>query len=126
MYLWVATPAGETSESFATRLLEHGVLVAPGSFLGASGEGYVRFALVPDRRRVRSGRRDPRAGCSDASLRRARPRIRENRGPMELAQQIDEMWESGALDAAVVEQAIGLARRGRDPRRRARGGRLAS
>jgi succinyldiaminopimelate transaminase len=47
MYLWVATPAGETSEGFAGRLLEHGVLVAPGSFLGPSGEGYVRFALVP-------------------------------------------------------------------------------
>lgn len=47
MYLWVATPAGEASEGFATRLLEHGVLVAPGSYLGASGEGYVRFALVP-------------------------------------------------------------------------------
>jgi len=47
MYLWVATPPGESSEGFATRLLEHGVIVAPGSFLGASGEGYVRFALVP-------------------------------------------------------------------------------
>jgi len=47
MYLWVATPAGETSEAFATRLLEHGVVVAPGAFLGSSGEGYVRFALVP-------------------------------------------------------------------------------
>ena len=47
MYLWVAVPDGETSEAFATRLLEHGVLVAPGSFLGASGAGYVRFALVP-------------------------------------------------------------------------------
>jgi succinyldiaminopimelate transaminase len=47
MYLWVATPAGETSEGFATRLLELGILVAQGSFLGRSGEGYVRFALVP-------------------------------------------------------------------------------
>jgi succinyldiaminopimelate transaminase len=47
MYLWVATPAGETSEGFAARLLEHGVLVTPGVFLGTSGEGYVRFALVP-------------------------------------------------------------------------------
>ena len=47
MYLWVATPAEETSEGFAGRLLDHGVLVAPGSFLGQSGEGYVRFALVP-------------------------------------------------------------------------------
>lgn len=47
MYLWVAAPAGESSESFAERLLRHGVLVAPGSFLGPSGEGYVRLALVP-------------------------------------------------------------------------------
>ena len=47
MYLWVATPAGETSEGLATRLLDHGVIVAPGSFLGPSGEGYIRFALVP-------------------------------------------------------------------------------
>ncbi len=48
MYLWVAIPQGkETSESMATRLLDDGVIVAPGSFLGRSGEGYVRFALVP-------------------------------------------------------------------------------
>jgi succinyldiaminopimelate transaminase len=47
MYLWLEVPAGETSEDFAARLLEHGVLVAPGSYLGASGEGYVRLALVP-------------------------------------------------------------------------------
>jgi succinyldiaminopimelate transaminase len=47
MYLWVATPAGETAEEHATRLLSHGVVVAPGPFLGRSGEGYVRYALVP-------------------------------------------------------------------------------
>ena len=47
MYLWIATPDGESSEAFATRLLQHGLIVAPGAFLGASGEGYVRFALVP-------------------------------------------------------------------------------
>ena len=47
MYLWVAVPDGDTSEGFAGALLEHGILVAPGSFLGASGDGYVRFALVP-------------------------------------------------------------------------------
>jgi acetylornithine aminotransferase len=47
MYLWLAVPEGETSEGFAGRLLEHGVLVAPGSYLGAAGEGYVRVALVP-------------------------------------------------------------------------------
>jgi acetylornithine aminotransferase len=47
MYLWLAVPNGETSEGFAGRLLEHGVLLAPGSYLGAAGEGYVRVALVP-------------------------------------------------------------------------------
>ncbi len=44
-YLWVNV--GGSSEEFARRLLEHGVVVAPGSFFGAAGEGYVRFALVP-------------------------------------------------------------------------------
>jgi acetylornithine aminotransferase len=47
MYLWIAVPPGETSEEHSAGLLEHGVLVAPGSYLGASGEGYVRYALVP-------------------------------------------------------------------------------
>ena len=47
MYLWVEAPAGESSEGLADRLLERGVVVAPGAFFGSSGEGYVRFALVP-------------------------------------------------------------------------------
>jgi acetylornithine aminotransferase len=47
-YLWFRVPDGETSEGFATRLLEHGVVVAPGSYFGPSGEGYARLALVPD------------------------------------------------------------------------------
>jgi aspartate/methionine/tyrosine aminotransferase len=47
MYLWVEVPDGDTSESFAGSLLEHGIVVAPGSYLGPSGEGYVRMALVP-------------------------------------------------------------------------------
>ncbi|HZT91169.1 MAG TPA: aminotransferase class I/II-fold pyridoxal phosphate-dependent enzyme [Gaiellaceae bacterium] len=44
-YLWM--DVGEPSEPFARRLLEHGIVVAPGSFFGPAGEGYVRFALVP-------------------------------------------------------------------------------
>jgi succinyldiaminopimelate transaminase len=47
MYLWVEVPGGESSESAAERLLVHGVVVAPGAYLGAAGEGYVRLALVP-------------------------------------------------------------------------------
>lgn len=47
MYLWVEVPDGESSEELATRLLGHGIVVAPGAYLGPSGEGYVRIALVP-------------------------------------------------------------------------------
>jgi succinyldiaminopimelate transaminase len=46
-YLWFRVPADESSEELATRLLEHGVVVAPGSHFGPSGEGYARLALVP-------------------------------------------------------------------------------
>jgi acetylornithine aminotransferase len=47
MYLWIEVPAGESSEEFAERLLAYGIVVAPGAYLGPSGEGYVRVALVP-------------------------------------------------------------------------------
>jgi succinyldiaminopimelate transaminase len=47
MYLWVVIPTGETDEAAAARLLEHGLVVSPGTFFGPSGAGYVRFALVP-------------------------------------------------------------------------------
>jgi acetylornithine aminotransferase len=47
MHLWVEVPAGEPSEAAAERLLGHGIVVAPGAYLGKHGEGYVRFALVP-------------------------------------------------------------------------------
>jgi acetylornithine aminotransferase len=46
LYLWVKVPAGETSGGYARRLLEEGIVVAPGTAFGA-GEGYVRVALVP-------------------------------------------------------------------------------
>ncbi len=44
-YLWV--DVGGPAEPFAKRLLDHGVVCAPGSFFGEAGEGYARFALVP-------------------------------------------------------------------------------
>jgi succinyldiaminopimelate transaminase len=47
MYLWLVVPAGESSEKLAARLLEHGLIVSPGTFFGPSGEGYWRLALVP-------------------------------------------------------------------------------
>jgi LL-diaminopimelate aminotransferase len=46
-YLWVPVPGGETSASFATKLLdEAAVVVAPGNGYGEFGEGYVRFSLT--------------------------------------------------------------------------------
>jgi LL-diaminopimelate aminotransferase len=45
-YLWVAIPGGD-DEAYALRLMEEGVIVAPGRAFGAGGEGYIRIALVP-------------------------------------------------------------------------------
>lgn len=47
MYLWLALPGDESSEEAADRLLRHGIVVAPGAYLGEAGEGHVRIALVP-------------------------------------------------------------------------------
>jgi LL-diaminopimelate aminotransferase len=45
-YLWVAVPDGD-DEAYALRLMEEGVIVAPGRAFGTGGEGYIRIALVP-------------------------------------------------------------------------------
>jgi LL-diaminopimelate aminotransferase len=52
IYVWLPVPEGETSASFADRLLSgSGVFVAPGRGYGVNGEGYIRIALtVPDDR----------------------------------------------------------------------------
>jgi acetylornithine/N-succinyldiaminopimelate aminotransferase len=47
LYLWVRVPDGQTSAGYARRLLEEGIVVAPGPAFGAAGEGHVRVALVP-------------------------------------------------------------------------------
>jgi LL-diaminopimelate aminotransferase len=44
IYLWVKVP---DDEGYALRLLEEGIVVAPGRSFGPGGEGYVRIALVP-------------------------------------------------------------------------------
>jgi aspartate/methionine/tyrosine aminotransferase len=43
MFLWIEAPTDDLSE----RLLEHGLIVSPGTFFGPAGEGYFRMALVP-------------------------------------------------------------------------------
>jgi succinyldiaminopimelate transaminase len=44
MYLWVAVP---DADAVVEALLRRGVVVSPGTFFGPSGDGYIRFALVP-------------------------------------------------------------------------------
>jgi LL-diaminopimelate aminotransferase len=78
-YLWVPVPAGHTSVSFTTDLLEHtGVVVTPGTGYGAHGEGYVRVSLTaPDPRVEEAVRRVGRylkdARAAGASARREAP-----------------------------------------------------
>lgn len=47
LYEWIAVPDGETSSSYAERLLDGGVVVTPGGTFGPAGEGFIRVALVP-------------------------------------------------------------------------------
>ena len=44
-FLWL--DAGPEAEALAAEWLERGVIVAPGSFFGPAGEGFLRVALVP-------------------------------------------------------------------------------
>lgn len=46
-FLWCRVPGDGDAEALAERLLELGIVVAPGTFFGAAGAGYVRLALVP-------------------------------------------------------------------------------
>ncbi|MGE5237413.1 MAG: LL-diaminopimelate aminotransferase [Chloroflexota bacterium] len=53
-YLWTRVPAGFDSMGFASHLLQGaGVLGTPGVGFGASGEGYIRFALTQPEGRIR-------------------------------------------------------------------------
>ena len=45
-YLWMKVPDGD-DRAFSERLMRLGVVATPGSFLGASGAGFLRWALVP-------------------------------------------------------------------------------
>lgn len=57
-YLWVPVPAGHTSASFATLLLEQaGVVVTPGAAYGQYGEGYIRISLCVKEDRLKEALR---------------------------------------------------------------------
>ena len=49
MYLWVPTPVGMDSTTFALEVLQTtGVVFTPGNAFGEAGEGYVRISLIAD------------------------------------------------------------------------------
>ncbi len=53
-YIWLSIRETElTSAAFAEKALEKGVVITPGSGFGASGEGFVRFALTQPVSRIR-------------------------------------------------------------------------
>jgi aspartate/methionine/tyrosine aminotransferase len=53
MYLWIPLPHGLPSAEFADRLMEdQGVIVLPGSGLGAGGEGFFRVSFVTSPKRL--------------------------------------------------------------------------
>jgi LL-diaminopimelate aminotransferase len=54
LYVWAPIPPGWTSEGFGLKLLgETGVAVAPGSFFGRGGAGYVRISVTAPTARLR-------------------------------------------------------------------------
>lgn len=53
-YIWIPVPKGETSESFAAKMLEDvQVVVVPGNGYGTYGEGYVRAAITATEDRIK-------------------------------------------------------------------------
>jgi LL-diaminopimelate aminotransferase len=59
IYVWAKVPESETSESFATKLLEEAhVVVTPGNGYGPDGEGFIRISLTtPDDKLLEAVRR---------------------------------------------------------------------
>ena len=93
MYLWVEVPGGESSEACAERLLEHGIVVAPGSYLAR-----IRRRICPDRARpdgrglpARRGGPGARAMTVDAA--RVEQMVeRLDRGELRVAAKVDGEW----------------------------------
>jgi alanine-synthesizing transaminase len=73
MFVWAPVPqpfAGMGSLEFSKRLLKDAkVAVAPGVGFGANGEGYVRFALVENRHRIRQAVRGIRRFLRESEVR---------------------------------------------------------
>lgn len=51
IFLWLRVPDGDDERMFEL-LLDHSLLVVPGSYLGAGGEGHLRVSLTPSTERI--------------------------------------------------------------------------
>jgi succinyldiaminopimelate transaminase len=47
LYVWAQVPGDGDAERYAQRCLERGIVISPGGFFGAGGDGWFRLALVP-------------------------------------------------------------------------------
>lgn len=47
LYLWAKVPGDGDANRYAERCLDHGIVLSPGGFFGAGGDGWFRLALVP-------------------------------------------------------------------------------
>jgi LL-diaminopimelate aminotransferase len=47
LYIWAEVPAGGDADAYASRCLDAGIVISPGGFFGAGGQGWFRLALVP-------------------------------------------------------------------------------
>ncbi|MBN2483630.1 MAG: aminotransferase class I/II-fold pyridoxal phosphate-dependent enzyme [Candidatus Omnitrophica bacterium] len=56
-YVWVKLAKGTSSIEFAKRLLVHQVVATPGVGFGTYGEGYIRFALTVDEKKLKEALR---------------------------------------------------------------------
>jgi len=47
LYLWAEVPGDGDADRYAAACLDRGIVISPGGFFGAGGEGWFRLALVP-------------------------------------------------------------------------------
>ncbi len=47
LYIWARVPGEADADAYAARCLDAGIVISPGGFFGAGGDGWFRLALVP-------------------------------------------------------------------------------
>ena len=93
MYLWLEVPGGRELGGVRGRgCSSTASLVAPGSYLGPSGEGYVADRARPDRRGVRGARPRSWRRCCEPRARVEEIVAALDRGERRVASRVDGEW----------------------------------